>query len=96
MTLQTSSGPFLVFCGESYYPNGGAYDCYGKYVSLEEALARAEELFEINIEFLSPNWAHILDVNDMTVITVRADPDLPPKGDACYETRHKSFLPRHP
>lgn len=55
---------FIVFCGDTYYPNGGWKDVLGVYGTLEEA---KDSLLDYALT-KSADWAHIADLETQKII----------------------------
>lgn len=51
---------YLLFAGCTYYPEGGAYDLQGLYLSCEDAMS--------SYDASNDGWAHILSLATMTVV----------------------------
>ena len=47
---------YLVFAGDTYYPNGGWDDIYGAYETSDEAVAAADEAHD------QYDWVQVIDI----------------------------------
>lgn len=55
---------YLLFCGDDYYPCGGAYDLAGRFDSVDMAVAAHEpSKFGIN-----GGWANVLCLDSLKVV----------------------------
>ena len=55
---------YLIFCGDYYYPGGGAEDFFSAKGTLEQAEAvMADKEFQRGID-----WAHIFDLRNGTIV----------------------------
>lgn len=62
--------PYLLFAGDTYYPNGGLEDFIDRFETIEEA--KIEALKSHNYSDMSGTWIfdwwHIVDVNTLTIV----------------------------
>ena len=55
---------FLLFAGDDYYPNGGAYDCLGAFETVDAAIAAHDP----NRFRYKGGWANVLDLQSLKVV----------------------------
>jgi hypothetical protein len=53
---------YLMFAGQNYYPEGGWFDCRGKFDTLEEAVEAAKETIPGDKQRWE--WWHVVDAEE--------------------------------
>lgn len=59
---------FLIFCGSTYYPDGGMADCVGSADSIPDALAKMAERRGGVMD-----WGHLFDTQDRKIIDINGE-----------------------
>ncbi|MBY0438776.1 MAG: hypothetical protein K2W80_11330 [Burkholderiales bacterium] len=56
---------YLLFAGEDYYPEGGAWDLQGRFDTIDAAIAGHDARFDYN-----GGWANVLCLNSLKIVKV--------------------------